>query len=68
MSRDRGFMVESMTALKKRNEQLVSELQQCKVWFYYICLRVSVRSQAQVAPLSFVISTYLANDLIVMAL
>ena len=32
VSRDRGFMVESMTALKKRNEEFVSELQQCKVW------------------------------------
>ena len=31
MGVDRGFMVESMTALKKRNEELVSELQQCKV-------------------------------------
>ena len=35
VSRDRGFMEESMTALKKRNEQLVSKLQQCEVWFYY---------------------------------
>ena len=34
MGVDRGFMVESMTVLKKRNEELVSELQQCKVCTY----------------------------------
>ena len=31
VSVDRGFMTESMTALKKREGELVSELQQCKV-------------------------------------
>ena len=31
VSRDRGFMTESMTALKKREEELIAELLQCKV-------------------------------------
>ena len=31
VSVDRKFMTESMTALKKREGELISELQQCKV-------------------------------------